>query len=151
MLTRRILILALLSFVLTLPASAQPAEILLTITEPILGQWLFDGRGTQAVTVGPGHPLNFSWTADAGAGMVTGYRYGWDVVDVADPNDPGWAADWQPDLLSAPTHSFEVGVHSLAVTVRGDLDRVTTATIVITVDPSVPARRMSWGRLKSSS
>ncbi len=41
----------------------------------------------------PARSWNFSWTADASdyAGEIVSYRYGWDVSDVFDPNDPNWA------------------------------------------------------------
>ena len=86
MLIRRLAVLSLLSFMLARPASAKSPGILLTITEASLSQWTFEWSGDEAVTVGPGQPLRFSWSADAethGA-TITGYRFGWDVVDIDD-------------------------------------------------------------------
>jgi hypothetical protein len=147
---RRSLIVSSLLMLLALPAFAQPSsEIVLTVMETGLGQWIFDGSGTQPTMVAPGQSLSFSWIADAGTATVTDYRYGWDVVDPADPEDPGWAIDWQPDVVSAPTRSFQTGTHSFVVEAEDDMGRLTVGTILITVDPNVAAKPMSWGELKT--
>jgi len=43
-----------------------------------------------------GVPVDFSWTADARdyGGIVVGYRYGWDIADLADPAQ--WEIDYTP-------------------------------------------------------
>jgi hypothetical protein len=43
-----------------------------------------------------GVPIEFSWTANASSygGMVSGYRYGWDINDLNDPEQ--WTVDYTP-------------------------------------------------------
>ena len=47
--------------------------------------------GRSVTLIASGQPLNFSWnaTAESYAGEIVSYRYGWDVADVTDPDDPG--------------------------------------------------------------
>jgi hypothetical protein len=150
---RRLLILSLLAFALVQPVLASSPGIILTLTEADLGQWIFEWFGSELVTVGPGQPLNFNWTADAQThdGTITEYRFGWDIVDAADPNDPGWAMAWQEAVLNAQAQSFQQGTHNFVVLARDDLGRETRAVIVITVDSSTPTAPISWGRVKSRS
>jgi hypothetical protein len=71
-----------------------------------------------------GQPLNFSWTASADAygGVISSYRHGWDLIDVNDPNDPGWAVP--PGLsdqnLFASERSFQDGLHTFYLRVVDD-------------------------------
>lgn len=148
--TRRVLLFTALAVLLAPPAIAQTPEIQLTISEALVGQWVFAGSGTANLTVAPAQLLNFSWSADAGTATVTGYRYGWDVLDTGDPNDLGWAIEWSLDAFSAPAHSFAAGLHKLVVQAKDDLGHLTTATILIQVDPNVAAGAVSWGWLKGA-
>lgn len=63
--------------------------------------------------VASGQPLNFSWIANADAynGSIASYQYGWNVLDVSDPNDPGWAIapGVTPEHLYAPERIFTSG------------------------------------------
>ncbi|MEZ4386710.1 MAG: hypothetical protein R3D98_03890 [Candidatus Krumholzibacteriia bacterium] len=136
---------------LAVPAAAQLP--VLTVQEPELGQWTFEGvdAALVAVEVGEGEALDFSWLAVPGDGgaAISGYRYGWDLVDPSDPFDPGWATDLQPDLLAAPTQVFSTGVHTLHVEVRDDADGVTRGGVEITVIPPVPVRSRSWSEVRA--
>lgn len=68
-------------------------------------------------------PIQFRWTADADsyAGIVTGYRYGWDVNDLDDPRQ--WAIDFTPfpsgreSAASSPPKVFHFGSHTFNVEV----------------------------------
>jgi hypothetical protein len=49
-----------------------------------------------------GLPIDFSWEASAAdyGGILAGYRYGWDVADLDDPDQ--WAVDWTPFVSVGP-------------------------------------------------
>jgi hypothetical protein len=143
-------LLVILSLML-LPAVSAAQSPVLTVTEPELGSWVFEGLDTPVVElqVLSGEALDFSWIGDASgySGTVAGYRYGWDVMDPTDPNDPGWATGFQAGLLAAPTQSFSAGVHTLFVEVMDDADGLTRAGFLLTVQV-VPSAAQSWGAVK---
>jgi hypothetical protein len=132
--------------------AAAPAPIL-DVDEPALGSWSFEGTADpmvllQVTTV---TELSFSWLGDASGygGTVTGYRYGWDVADPDDFNDPGWAtAGYELDLLSAPPRSFLAGVHTLYVAAIDDAQGLTWAGFLIQVEPPVSVTASTWGAVK---
>jgi len=74
--------------------------------------------------IASGQPLNFSWNADAIAynGRIQSMRHGWDLADVDDPNDPGWAVP--PGMAEqnrfAEERSFAIGTHTFWVKVVDD-------------------------------
>jgi hypothetical protein len=125
----------------------------LTLNEPELGSLVFSYPTSRIhqVEVAAGELLEFSWVADATSygGTIDGYRYGWDVGDPDDPGDPGWATDFQPNLLSAPAVSFAPSVHSFCVVARDAAGATTRGCVEITVQGGVPATRDSWGRIKA--
>jgi hypothetical protein len=67
-----------------------------------------------------GVPVHFRWTASAEeyGGTVVGYRYGWDIADLADPDD--WDVDWTPftatSAVSKPA-TYYFGVHTFTIEV----------------------------------
>jgi len=65
-------------------------------------------------------PMSFRWTANASAygGVVVGYRYGWDIVDLDD--DSQWEIDYTPftgRTASSPPRTFFFGTHTFNVEV----------------------------------
>ncbi len=66
-----------------------------------------------------GQPLNFQLQASAAeyGGSIESFRYGWDVIDPDDPNDPGWAipAGQAEETIVVPERVFTEGLHSLLV------------------------------------
>ncbi len=86
-------------------------------------------------------PLNFSWTATpgTGAGSIVSYRHGWDLVDVDDPNDPGWAVP--PGVGSANLYAveraFADGIHTFTVRVEDNLGQVRIMIRTLRVVPFV--------------
>lgn len=61
-----------------------------------------------------GVPLVFTLSADASSygGKVAGYRYGWDIADVNDPNQ--WEIDYTPFVTTkqnTPSRTFFFGTH----------------------------------------
>lgn len=108
------------------------------VSDPYLGlksqsEWSSDIAG--------GQPLNFSWTATADPynGNIISMRHGWDVVDVNDPNDPGWAV---PPGLSeqnrrADERSFNEGLHTFVLRVEDDSNQVRVMKWTLRVIPFV--------------
>jgi hypothetical protein len=67
-----------------------------------------------------GVPMQFTWQADAESygGLVSGYRYGWDIADLADPSQ--WEVDYTPfttERVKSPTRTFFFGTHTFDVEV----------------------------------
>ena len=103
---------------------------LLRVTEPLIGTFDFaSSDGVRSAEVVGGQPINFSWTADASGygGVITGYRHGWDVQDVTDPNDPGWEGPWGlgDNYRYAPLRTFASGTHNFVAQVIDNSGTVT--------------------------
>jgi len=67
-----------------------------------------------------GVPLEFkvSANADSYGGVVVGYRYGWDIADLNDPDQ--WEVDYTPFVATEatiPARTFFLGTHILTVEV----------------------------------
>jgi hypothetical protein len=95
----------------------------LTVTEKFLGSFQFSSaNGLQLFEIVSGQPLRFEWRADASqyAGVIDAYRFGWEVQDVNDPNDPGWAVGWGegPLFRRAGPKSFSQGTPNFVVQAR---------------------------------
>ncbi len=65
-------------------------------------------------------PLEFAWsaTAESYGGIVVGYRYGWDVIDLT--KDEQWAVDWTPFVSTeaeSPPQVYYYGSHTFHVEV----------------------------------
>jgi hypothetical protein len=90
---------------------------LLKVTEPYLGTMAYLGSNsrTAAFRLPAGFQFHFSWYADASSygGVVTSYRYGWDLMDLGDPNE--WAVYPSPFVTSAPPTTIYSGVHTLYI------------------------------------
>lgn len=77
-------------------------------------------------------PLQFSWKGDAFdyAGRVVDYRWGWDLVDPGDPNDPGWSGPWS-DETSSNERASDAGPHNFVVQCRDNSGSISRAVIEI--------------------
>ncbi len=124
----------------------EPSGPLLTVKEPILGHVSFIGTDYDAAVyyVPTGFPLNFSWSGDASkyGGIVSTYRYGWDVGDLNDPTE--WDCSPNPLIMAAPTKKFYSGVHTLYVESVDDFGAVTLAKIEISVVSATMERNLLW-------
>ncbi len=112
----------------------------LRILEQYLGEYVGSGINQQTnIDIAAGQELNFSWNADASdyAGEITSYRYGWDVTDVSDPNDPNWALlpGNSAQHRRSPPISFASGVHTLTVQVEDNSQQMTRRIITLNVVP----------------
>jgi hypothetical protein len=92
----------------------------LAVTEPQLGRWLVAGLDeTMHFYVMPGRPLQFHWRGVGGLLLASKptFRYGWDVEDVTNPDDPGWVRP--PDaggiLFETEPVVFWGGRHELTI------------------------------------
>jgi hypothetical protein len=109
-----------------------------TVSETYLGQ---SSSSDANYDVAGGQPLNFTWSAIAAAynGKIISMRHGWDIVDVANPNDPGWAV---PPGLSeqnrrAAERSFNEGLHTFVLRVEDDSNQVRIMRWTLRVIPFV--------------
>lgn len=119
---------------------------LLKVKEPYLGTFSFLGATTspQNFEIPAGFGLNFRWSADASSygGEVSTYRYGWDIVDVNDPNE--WDVLPESDLTSAPEIRFSAGIHTLLIEATDNIGGTTMAQIEINVFPLEMSRNLLW-------
>lgn len=114
----------------------------LTIRETFLGERNFSGTGVldpQAIDIAQNQPLEFSWSADAASygGIITGYRYGWDIDDLTDDEDPGWEVQFGNSDVNreATIKTFDSGIHTLTVEVIDNSGQLTRGTIKLSVVP----------------
>jgi hypothetical protein len=115
----------------------------LEIYEPIMKDFRFLGRNlnTEQREFPSGVPLQFRWNADATyyGGEVTGFRYGWDIVSIAE-----WDTPFLPGLVSMPEITFHYGTHILTVEARDQVGKITTGRIEITTVPFPMDRNLLW-------
>lgn len=102
---------------------------ILRVNEPILGERGFIGRnGFYSYEIYGGQELRFRWEGDAShyAGVIEAYRYGWDLADPDNPNDPGWAVPWGngPTYIAAPPRSYAAGSPNLIIQCRDNQGQV---------------------------
>lgn len=112
----------------------------LTVFHPLLGEFRGAGANLQtAIDVLPGVEGEFTWEANAYdyGGEIASYRWGWDVLDIDDPDDPGWALP--PGLSDAHRRAgpipFQSGIHTLVIKVLDNYDQLTLRTFIITIVP----------------
>ncbi len=70
------------------------------------------------MAAGVGMSFTLSACADDYGGTVSGYRYGWDILDLNDPEQ--WETDYTPflgALATIPPRSFNFGTHTITVEV----------------------------------
>ncbi len=111
---------------------------LLEVYEPYLGTSTNVGiHGVSTYDIAQDQPVAFMWaaTADNYASTVVAYRYGWDLVDATDENDPGWALPPgnTPDHRRAPQRTFAFGTHTLTVQAWDEAGGLTRINIVLNV------------------
>ncbi|MFO7608988.1 MAG: hypothetical protein R6X35_07295 [Candidatus Krumholzibacteriia bacterium] len=92
--------------------------------------------------IAQGQILQFNWSASAldYGGQVVAYRYGWDLADPEDENDPGWAVMPGSTLRHRQTDpvSFDADIHTLTVQAWDNSGQMSRATFVLTVVPVPP-------------
>jgi hypothetical protein len=115
------------------------------ISEPLLGSQTYVGtRTSRNFDIIGGLPLHFTWEADASeyAGLIDAYRWGIDIANRDDPNDPGWAMPWGNTSAhwSSGVLSFDEGYHELFVEARDNSGSRVSVSYLLSVIP-VPERQ----------
>ncbi len=109
----------------------------IVMTEQFMGAYTHD---TQTEIAG-GQPLVFGLQANADqyGGHITSFRYGWDIADTADPNDPGWAipAGMAEETILVPEHAFNEGMHTMTCQAVDTYGGVRTLVWTLNVIPFV--------------
>jgi hypothetical protein len=112
----------------------------LTVWEPNLGLFAATGMNSRhLLEIAGGQGLNFSWLGSAeryGSTIVT-YRYGWDVLDPDDPEDPNWAVPPGVTMLhrKSPEQVFSSGAHTLTIQCQDFDGQTARISIVLDVMP----------------
>ncbi len=133
----------------------------LTVTDHYLGSRTFVSQhAVVSSRVIAEQPIEFQWSADAAryGGIIQSYRYGWDVQDVNDEDDPGWSVGWGLQWRSIERRSFRGGDHVFVVQVRDNSGAITRGTYNLSVVP-IPRPRQQrnllliddWGWQNTSS
>ncbi len=104
-------------------------------------QFLGEAVLSTSTEIAAGQPLNFSWSSSAATynGTVVSMRHGWDLLDIDDPNDPGWAV---PPGLSeqnrfADPKDFQEGDHNFFLRVVDDSGSVKIFVWNLQVIPNI--------------
>lgn len=122
----------------------------LLVSEPLLGDAPYVGsNNVRYFDIIGGLPLSFSWEADASeyAGVIDAYRWGVDIANRDDPNDPGWFMRWgntEAHRATGPLN-FDEGFHTLTIEARdnsGSRVSVSYALSVIPVPPRETQRQL---------
>jgi hypothetical protein len=97
------------------------------------------------IEVPSGLPIGFSFSADASSygGTLMGYRYGWDILDLSDPEQ--WEISLTPfvgDRAVSPTRTFYFGTHTFFLEVLDNNGLLTRVTIVVNVIPFTMERSL---------
>ncbi|MBN1163884.1 MAG: hypothetical protein JXB45_04850, partial [Candidatus Krumholzibacteriota bacterium] len=93
----------------------------------------------------PGIPLKFSWQADASSygGQIVSYRYGWDVMDIANPYE--W--DCAPHITCTETAEKRLysGIHTLIIEAVDNYGSITYGVFELTIsDIFTMERDLLW-------
>jgi len=119
---------------------------ILGVSEPYLGILRVQGTNNRAQTFSlpAGFVLHFSWSADASSygGVILSYRYGWDVLDLNDPND--WDVYASPYVKSAPPRVLSAGIHTLYVEAVDNNGKSSIAEIEIEAFPVDMSKNLLW-------
>jgi len=102
-----------------------------TVWDEYLHQAVFDGtHQLEAIEVFAGETVTFHWMArtEGYLGDIAGYRYGWNVIDPEDPDDPGWVGPFTPDTTSA-TLQLPEGTTTFTVQAKDGAGTVTTSIV----------------------
>jgi hypothetical protein len=112
----------------------------MTLREPGLG--IYENIWTHQqlhVDVVPHMPIRFSWlgTAESYGEEIVSYRWGWNVQDYTDPDDPGWGVPpgLGPDHLAAPETTLNSGAHVFTVQCTDSHGAMIRAEVFLDVVP----------------
>ena len=116
----------------------------LNVEERFLGHFTFaEGSKPVRLDIAVGQPVSPCWWADASlyGGSVTGYRFGWDIVNIAD--DTQWSS-WATTNTCAPARVFNAGTHRFYLQVRDNAETIVQATFEFAVHSVTRTRDVLW-------
>lgn len=128
----------------------------LTVTGPAIDPTVSsDPIATVQATVDAGVELQYCWTAEPGTfdSPLASYRYGWNLIDPADPNDPGWSVPltpWDGSSACSDVQVFTQGAPNLVVEARDEAGAVSRLSVLIQVIQAVPTNTRSWTTVKAT-
>jgi hypothetical protein len=110
----------------------------LTVTERFLGTDAFQKTNiSKRFTIASQQVVEFEWFADATnyGNLIEGYRYGFNLLDPDDPDDPGWVVPWGtgPNWRRAAPRVFSQGSPNFIVQARDNSNQLTRATYLFQV------------------
>jgi len=112
---------------------------LLILRERYLGTEIGTGIARLEKYIAQDQPLQFEWFGSASeyGGEVTAYRYGWDVQDLGDDNDPGWEVQYglSQANFSSEIRSFSQGLHVFTVECKDNSGLLTRLQYFLSVVP----------------
>ncbi len=109
----------------------------LGVFEPLLGEAAADGQDvTRMVDLAPDtYTFVFAAYGDEYGGEIIGLRWGLDLVDPDDPNDPGWDGPASPGLSTTGPVTITSGIHNLVIQAQDHMGSLTRLTYLLTVVP----------------
>lgn len=142
---------ALVALAAAVPVAFAQSSPVLTVTSNVSGTSTFEGLNNPPleITVIAGREIVLSWLGDASAygGTIDAYRFGWDILDLNDPEQ--WEIEFTPNVLSAVPRTFFFGTHTFHVDVRDTDGNVTRGSFhYVTVQPT-PVEERTWGGIKA--
>ncbi|MBK9303007.1 MAG: hypothetical protein IPM94_03705 [bacterium] len=112
---------------------------LLILRERYLGTEIGTGIARLEKYIAQDQPLQFEWFGSASdyGGEIVAYRYGWDVQDLGDDNDPGWEVQFglSQANFSSETRSFSQGLHVFTVECKDNSGLLTRLQYFLSVVP----------------
>jgi hypothetical protein len=134
--------------------STPPAGPLLTVTGTGISPIITDQIDTAPTPadIAAGTLVTYCWTADASAylGTITAYRYGFDIIDVNDPD--AWGVPWTAfagEEVCSPPLVFFFGTHTFTVEVMDSDGGRSRVPIGLSIIPTVGTQPATWGRIKA--
>ncbi len=121
----------------------------LTVNSVNLGTFEWAGVGRDSAQYVFDHQLNLTWTADAGitGAVIAGYRWGVDVVDIGNKNDPGWATGFTRSLLGINGLVFRdrtAAIHDIVIQVQDSNGAITTGVLRLTLAAFTGEKDILW-------
>ncbi|MDO9170399.1 MAG: hypothetical protein Q7W29_01030 [bacterium] len=111
----------------------------LVLRERYLGTEIATGIARLEKDIAQDQPLQFEWFGSAAdyGGEITAYRYGWDIQDLQDDNDPGWEVQFglSEANFSSAVRSFAQGLHVFTVECKDNSGLLTRLQYFLSVVP----------------
>jgi hypothetical protein len=113
---------------------------ILAVFNKFIGRFLTSSSSTPPLIIDlpAGVPMEFEFEASAESygGVVSGYRYGWDILDLNDPRQ--WEIDLTPfigDIAKSPPRTFFFGTHSFFLEVVDNSGFKSRAEVRVNIIP----------------